>query len=91
MKDWKKTLISPETLIIDVIRIIDASALQIALVLDKNSRLVGVITDGDIAVASRNGTMDHREHPGLLRTTGHIGFLGHGSVVKFRNIRVKEL
>ncbi len=50
-----------------------------------------VITDGDIAVASRNGTMDHKEHPGLLRTTGHIGFLGHGSVVKFRNIRVKEL
>jgi HEAT repeat protein len=49
-----------------------------------------VITDGDIAVASRNGTLDHREHPGLLRTTGHIGFLGHGSIVKFRNIRVKE-
>ncbi|MCK9410844.1 MAG: DUF1080 domain-containing protein [Prolixibacteraceae bacterium] len=49
-----------------------------------------VITDGDIATASRNGTLDHREHPGLLRTTGHIGFLGHGSIVKFRNIRVKE-
>ncbi len=49
-----------------------------------------VITEGDIAVASRNGTMDHKEHPGLLRTTGHIGFLGHGSVVKFRNIRIKE-
>ena len=49
-----------------------------------------VITDGDIAVASRNGTMDHKEHPGLSRATGHIGFLGHGSVVKFRNIRIKE-
>jgi len=49
-----------------------------------------VITDGDIAAASRNGTLDHKEHPGLLRTTGHIGFLGHGSIVKFRNIRVKE-
>ncbi|HEY5511638.1 MAG TPA: family 16 glycoside hydrolase [Prolixibacteraceae bacterium] len=50
-----------------------------------------VITDGDIQKASRNGTMDHREHPGLNRATGHIGFLGHGSVVKFRNIRIKEL
>ena len=49
-----------------------------------------VITDGDIAVASRNGTLDHKEHPGLLRTTGHIGFLGHGTVVKFKNIRIKE-
>lgn len=50
-----------------------------------------VIVDGDIAEASKNGTMDHKDHPGLKRTGGHIGFLGHGSVVRFRNIRVKEL
>jgi hypothetical protein len=50
-----------------------------------------VITEGDIAVASRNGTLDHKDHPGISRATGHIGFLGHGSVVKFRNIRIKEL
>lgn len=31
------------------------------------------------------------KHPGLARTAGHIGFLGHGSHVEFRNIRVKEL
>jgi hypothetical protein len=35
--------------------------------------------------------MDHKEHPGLLRKTGHIGFLGHGEVVRFRNVRVKRL
>lgn len=50
-----------------------------------------VILDGDIAEASKNGTADHNQHPGLKRTTGHIGFLGHGSIVRFRNIRVKEL
>jgi hypothetical protein len=32
-----------------------------------------------------------KKHPGLARTTGHIGFLGHGTHVEFRNIRVKEL
>ncbi|MGA8183165.1 MAG: DUF1080 domain-containing protein [Terriglobia bacterium] len=32
-----------------------------------------------------------KKHPGLARTTGHIGFLGHGTHVDFRNIRVKEL
>jgi hypothetical protein len=32
-----------------------------------------------------------KEHPGLQRPSGHIGFLGHGSRVEFRNIRVKEL
>ena len=50
-----------------------------------------VILDGDIALASKDGTADHREHPGLLNKTGHIGFLGHGSPLKFRNIRIKEL
>ncbi|MFP4057727.1 MAG: DUF1080 domain-containing protein [Candidatus Brocadiia bacterium] len=30
-------------------------------------------------------------HPGLKRTGGRIGFLGHGSRVAFRNIRIKEL
>ncbi|MCC6540214.1 MAG: DUF1080 domain-containing protein [Bryobacterales bacterium] len=32
-----------------------------------------------------------KKHPGALRTTGRIGFLGHGSRVEFRNLRVKEL
>lgn len=50
-----------------------------------------VIMDGDIKEASKNGTADHKEHPGLHNPKGHIGFLGHGSVVRFRNIRVKEL
>ncbi len=50
-----------------------------------------VIMDGDIAEARDKGTIDGREHPGLKRETGHIGFLGHGSVVKFRNIRIKDL
>jgi N-sulfoglucosamine sulfohydrolase len=30
-------------------------------------------------------------HPGLKRAKGHIGLLGHGSRVEFRNLRVKEL
>jgi len=50
-----------------------------------------VILDGDIKEASKNGTMDHKEHPGLLLPTGHLGFLGHGDIVRFRNMRVKKL
>ncbi len=49
------------------------------------------IVDGDMLEASKNGTMDGKEHPGLQRTRGHIGFLGHGDVVRFRNIRIKDL
>jgi hypothetical protein len=50
-----------------------------------------VILDGDIALATKEGTPDHKEHPGLINKTGHIGFLGHGSPLKFRNLRIKEL
>jgi HEAT repeat protein len=50
-----------------------------------------VIVDGDIAGPRDNGTLDHNQHPGLKNQKGHIGFLGHGSEVKFRNIRIKEI
>lgn len=50
-----------------------------------------VILDGNMKEASKNGTADHKDHQGLLRHTGYIGFLGHGSNLKFRKIRIKEL
>ena len=50
-----------------------------------------VILDGDIAEATKSGTADHKEHPGLFNKTGHIGFLGHGDSLRFRNLRIKEI
>ena len=52
-----------------------------------------VIVDGDIAEASRNftATIDGQKHPGLSNKTGHIGFLGHGSWLAFRNLRIMEI
>ncbi|MFD2147032.1 3-keto-disaccharide hydrolase [Mucilaginibacter antarcticus] len=49
------------------------------------------ILDADITDARKNGTLDKKEHPGLQRDSGHIAFLGHGSDVEFRNIRIKDL
>jgi len=55
-------------------------------------KLNGVtIVDADIDKASTPKTMDGKQHPGLKRDKGHIGFLGHGSNLEFRNIRIKEL
>jgi len=50
-----------------------------------------VILDGNLVEASKNGTIDGKDHPGLFNKMGHIGFLGHGSLLKFRNIRVKRI
>jgi hypothetical protein len=48
------------------------------------------VVDADIDTASAGGTMDGKDHPGLKRPSGHIGFLGHGSMLELRNIRIKE-
>ncbi len=32
-----------------------------------------------------------KKHPGLKRESGHVGLLGHGAEVEFRNMRIKEL
>lgn len=50
-----------------------------------------VITEGDIKEATKNGTYDKKEHPGLFNEKGYIGFLGHGSELWFRNVRIKPL
>jgi dTDP-glucose pyrophosphorylase len=48
LANWKEILISPQLTIREVLKIIDSSSMQIALVVDANNRLLGTITDGDI-------------------------------------------
>src|SRR5437870_893571 len=48
MKDWKNTLLSSTSTILDAISRIDASGLQIALIVDKRGKLLGTVTDGDV-------------------------------------------
>lgn len=55
MKDWKQIVVSPETTLRDAIARIDASGLQLALVLDRDGRLAGVLSDGDIRRAILRG------------------------------------
>jgi len=58
-------------------------------------RLIKVILNGTVIVdANLDDVKDPavlKKHPGLARTSGHIGLLGHHSRVEFRNLRVKEL
>lgn len=48
-----------------------------------------VITDVDLDAVKDEAVL--KKHPGLARKSGHIGFLGHGTRVEFRAIRIKEL
>ncbi len=55
MKDWKQIVVSPETTLRDAIARIDGSGLQLALVLGRDGRLAGVLSDGDIRRAILRG------------------------------------
>lgn len=50
-----------------------------------------VIVDADLYGPAHDGTLDGKPHPGLKRTSGRIGFLGHGDRVLFRRIRIREI
>jgi HEAT repeat protein len=63
-----------------------AKGAKIKVILNGNT-----ILDADITKAREVGTVDKQPHPGLKRDSGHIGFLGHGSPVQFRYIRIKDL
>jgi len=50
-----------------------------------------VILDTDLRPYIENGTPDDKDHPGLANKEGHIGFLGHGTRVWFKDLRIREL
>jgi hypothetical protein len=60
-----------------------------------DGRHIKVVLNGHVIVDANLDSVTDAEilkrHPGLGRTTGHIGFLGHGTQVEFRNLRIKEL
>lgn len=59
---------------------------------DITVRLNGVtIVQANLDEAIEKNPKIVARHPGLQREKGYIGFLGHGSKVEFRNIRLKEL
>jgi hypothetical protein len=48
-----------------------------------------VVCDADLASVTDADVL--KKHPGLARRKGHIGFLGHGTRVEYRMVRLKEL
>lgn len=76
MADWKNTLISDSSTLREAIARIDASALQIAMVVDGSSRLLGTLTDGDVRRALLRGAsldMAVRDVMNTLPTVAQVG------------------
>lgn len=50
-----------------------------------------VILDGNLDDSLRDGALSGAEHPGAIRSSGHIGFCGHGSEMAFRNLMIRPI
>src|SRR5258705_11921378 len=48
MKSWRKAIVGSEATVSEAIAAIESGSIQVALVLDGQGRLVGIVTDGDI-------------------------------------------
>jgi hypothetical protein len=60
----------------------------------KGRRVTVTVNGQTIVDANLDDVKDEavlKKHPGLANKMGHIGLLGHGTRVEFRNLRVKEL
>jgi hypothetical protein len=60
----------------------------------KGRSIVVVLNGTTIVDADLDSVRDAavlKKHPGLARSSGHIGLLGHGTRVEFRNFRIHEL
>ncbi len=49
------------------------------------------IVDVNLDEVGKPQTLDGKPHPGLSRTEGHLGFLGHGARIELRDMRVKDI
>lgn len=75
MTHWEKTLINPDLSILETIRTINENALQVALVVDAERRLLGIVTDGDI----RMGLLQNVSLDGPVKSIMHVSPLTTGT------------
>jgi hypothetical protein len=48
-----------------------------------------VIVDADLSDITDEAVL--KAHPGIRQASGYLGFIGHGTRVEFRNLRIREL
>lgn len=91
--DWRKVAVAPDAPLLDALRVIDAGAIQFALVVEAE-RLVGIVTDGDIRRALVRGVGTHAPIAEAMNRTPVLGTLAEGPAGwrrKMRQHRVRHL
>lgn len=91
MHKWKQSLVRGSTTIRDTIRTIDASSMQIALVVDEASRLIGTVTDGDVRRAILRGASLEEPVESIMNSQPTTATINEASESIFLLMRQKQL
>lgn len=76
MKDWRNALVKPGMSIRETIGVIDAAALQLALVVTDDGRLLGTVTDGDIRRAILRGVSLEEPVESVMNVSPTVAYVG---------------
>ncbi len=92
VKDWRNTLVFPQETLERAIEIIDASSLQICLVVDTGHRLLGTVTDGDIRrglirTHSLSSTVEDVMNPNPLVSSPDVEKAVHNEIMLRASVR----
>lgn len=91
MSDWRKTLIGPTATLRDAIAGLDASALQIAMVVDGAGRLLGTVTDGDVRRAILRGAALESSVEGVMNASPIVARPGEDLRARLPELRTRHI
>lgn len=89
--NWKRIAVTPDTLIIDTLSVIDAGGCQAALVVNNDSKLLGIVSDGDIRRGIIRGIDVHAPVREVMTPTPLTIPCTQNFTHALRLMRVKEL
>lgn len=73
---WNHIIVAPQKSVLHALRIIDNGAMQIALVVDGEQRLLGTITDGDIRRGILKGVSLEESVVTIMNSNPIVGYAG---------------
>jgi len=91
VKDWKQVLLSRSTPILEALKVIDKSSLQIALIVDGEHRLLGTVTDGDVRRGIMKGISLDRPVSDVMNPSPTVARLNDGRESILSLMKTKEL
>lgn len=91
MKNWEQVLLSPESTIREAIKAIDASSLQIALIVDAGRLLLGTVTDGDVRRGILKSISLDRPVTEIMNPNPTVANLGDTRDSLLQTMKLKEI